>query len=396
MYTDNGFWDTYRTLYPLLTILCPSRLSLILQGWLNAYRQGGWLPKWASPGYHHCMVGTHAASVLADAAVKGIEGVDWELALEAMLKDATQTGDETGGKGRLGVKHYTQHGYVASDQTEHAVARTLDFAYNDFCVAQLAAKLGKTDIEAQYRKQAQNYKHLFDPTVGFMRGKNSDGQWVEPFCEFAWTRDYIEGGPWQSSWAVPHDPQGLIELMGGDEATVEKLETMLTMQPIFEQGDYPREIHEMTEMALANLGQYAQSNQPVHHVLQFFAEAGRNDRANYWIHRVLTEHYHATPDGFPGDEDNGEMSAWYVLHALGLFAMCPGKATYNLNVPLFTLAQIHLENGNTWTIARDADATDCQAIFVNDEPCEDWKLDHATLMRGGSIQLGMAPAAVTV
>ncbi|MFG0250626.1 MAG: GH92 family glycosyl hydrolase [Phycisphaeraceae bacterium JB051] len=383
MYTDNGFWDTYRTLYPLLTVLCPSRLSLMLQGWLNAYREGGWLPKWASPGYHNCMVGTHAASVLADAAVKDIADVDWELALEAMLKDATQTGDSTGGRGRLGVDHYIKQGYVASDQTDHAVARTLDFAYNDHCIAQLAAKLGKTDIENQYRKQAQNYQHLYDSNVGFMRAKNSNGQWVEPFREFAWTRDYIEGGPWQASWAVPHDPQGLIELMGGHDAVIEKLQQMMTMQPIFEQGDYPREIHEMTEMAMANLGQYAQSNQPVHHVLEFFTEAGQPDLASQWITKVLTEHYHATPDGFPGDEDNGEMSAWYVLHALGLFAMCPGNPTYHLNVPLFPKAEIHLENGAKWTITRDGDVEKCQSITVNAQPCDRWKIDHTTLMQGG-------------
>lgn len=384
-HTDNGFWDTYRTLYPLLTVLCPEILGQMLEGWLHAYRQGGWLPKWACPGYLYCMVGTHAASVLADAAVKGITGFDKALALEAMIKDATVVGDPRGGTGRLGVAEYLKLGYVASDKTEHAVARTLDFAYNDFCIAQLAEHLGKPDIAAHYRQQAQNYRHLYDAKVGFMRAKNSDSTWVEPFEEFAWSRDYIEGGPWQSSWMVPHDPQGLIALMGGPEKVVAKLEEMMTMEPVFTQGGYGKEIHEMTEMALAGLGQYAQSNQPVHHILPFFTEAGKPDRTSHWVHTVLTKHYHATPDGLPGDEDNGEMSAWYVLNALGFFPLCPGQAEYHLVRPLFDQATIHLENGRTWIIHRVESSTAKTPILINDEPHDHWKIDHATITAGGTI-----------
>lgn len=385
-HTDNGFWDTYRTLYPLLTILCPEILGQMLQGWLYAYTEGGWLPKWACPGHLYCMVGTHAASVLADAAVKGITGFDKELALEAMLKDATVIPGDSGtdGLGRRGLAEYLTLGYIASDKTSHSVARTLDFAYNDYCIAQLAAHLGKDDLAKQYEKQAQNYRHLFDASVGFMRGKNSDGSWGQPFEEFAWTRDYIEGGPWQATWMVPHDPQGLIALMGGAEQVAAKLEQMMTMEPVFGEGDYKREIHEMTEMAMASFGQYAQSNQPVHHVLPFFTEAGRPDRASHWVHKVLTEMYHPTADGYPGDEDNGEMSAWYVLNALGMFPLCPSKPEYHLVTPQFEKAVIHLENGQQWHITRN-DIKHSDHITVNDSKHNAWILQHQTIINGGQI-----------
>ncbi len=387
MHTDNGFWDTYRTLYPLLTVLCPEILGQMLQGWLYAYKQGGWLPKWACPGHLYCMIATHAASVLADAAVKGIGGFDQQLALEAMLKDATVIPGDSGedGLGRRGLAEYLKLGYVASDKSSHSVARTLDFAYNDYCIAELASYLGQDDLAKQYHQQAKNYRHVYDTSVDFMRAKNSDGSWVEPFDEFAWSRDYIEGGPWQSSWMVPHDPQGLIELMGGHAKAAAKLEQMMTMEPVFHESDYKREIHEMTEMAMADFGQYAQSNQPVHHVLSFFTEAGQPQRTHHWVHKVLTEMYQPTADGFPGDEDNGEMSAWYVLNALGFFPLCPGKPEYHLVAPLFEKAVIHLENGNDWIIQRKQNMQS-NTVTINDQAHDDWKIKHQTIVEGGTIQ----------
>ncbi len=272
LYADNGFWDTFRTVYPLLALLYPSELSEILEGWVQAYREGGWFPRWASPGYRHCMVGTHLDAVIADAYLRGVRGFD--TAYAGLRRDALEQG--CGAQGRSGLDAYVQLGYVPVEVADHAAARTQEYAYTDFCVAQVARALGH-DADAQlFYERALNYRHTFDAEVGFMRGRTSDGAWLEPFEPFSWdTRAYLEGSAWQYSWAVPHDPAGLVALLGGDEAFTAKLEELLALPPHFEIGGYSEEIHEMTEMAAANLGQYAHSNQPVHHVLYLFTCAGQ-------------------------------------------------------------------------------------------------------------------------
>lgn len=331
LYTDNGFWDTYRTLYPLLCMLDPERVGEMLAGYLNAYQEGGWLPQWASPGYRACMVGTHSDAVLAHAIACGIPGFDYHLAYEAMRKNVTVESD-TDGCGRTGMQEYETLGYLPADHFSHATSRTLDYAYNDWCVAQVARRLGHHEDADLLLRRSQNYRHVFDQKSGFMRGRLSNGSWQEPFDPFTWGGPYIEGGAWQSTWAVPHDPQGLIYLMGGREMFIRRLEQMLSTPPHFNIGTYPIEIHEMTEMALARFGQYAHSNQPVHHVLYLFAAAGAADKTALHVHRVMAELYNSSRRGLPGDEDNGEMSAWYVLSALGRFPLCPGKNEF-INIP---------------------------------------------------------------
>ncbi|AIE86073.1 GH92 family glycosyl hydrolase [Fimbriimonas ginsengisoli] len=391
LYTDNGFWDTYRTEYPLLALLSPGRLNQILQGWVNAYKEGGWFPQWATPGYRACMVGTHIDAVMADAVVRGVVGFDVETALDGLLKHAYEVGDPAGAFGRIGIEDYLRLGYVTNAHHE-SVARSLDYAYDDFCIAQVADFVGRKDEAEKLRARSQNYRHLYDPAVGFMRAKTPDGAWQQPWSEFLWGNPYVEGGPWQSSWAVQHDPTGLIELMGGEEAFVAKLDRMLATPPRFEIGAYGIEIHEMTEMACANFGQYAHSNQPVHHVLYLYAAAGHPWRTQSEVRRVMDELY--TPDRFAGDEDNGEMAAWYVLSSLGLFPLCPGRPEWVLGSPLFRRATIRLENGKEFVVEAPENSADnvyVQAVSLDGTPVYQTAVTHEMLSNGGTLRFEMGP-----
>jgi predicted alpha-1,2-mannosidase len=387
LYTDNGFWDTYRTEYPLLALLSPGRLAEILQGWVHAYQEGGWFPQWATPGYRACMVGTHIDAVIADAVARGVTDFDVATAYKGMLKHAYEVGDPKGAFGRIGIEDYLSQGYVSNAHHE-SVARSLDYAYDDFCIAQVARHLGDDDEAEKMLERAQNYRHLYDPSVGFMRARTQDGAWQEPWDEFWWGNPYVEGGPWQSSWAVQHDPEGLIELMGGREAFVAKLDQMLSTEPRFEVGAYGFEIHEMTEMGVADFGQYAHSNQPVHHVLYLYTAAGRPDRTRTEVRRVLTELY--SPDAFAGDEDNGEMAAWYVLSSLGLFPLCPGKPEWTVSAPLFRRATIHLESGKRLVIEsrRGPDG-----VSLNGVPVNGWSVLHAEIASGGHLEFSLEDEA---
>jgi len=391
LYTDNGFWDTYRTEYPLLALVWPDRLKDILQGWVNAYKEGGWFPQWATPGYRACMVGTHIDAVIADAVVRGVTDFDVETAYEGMVKHATQVGDPSGAWGRIGIEDYLKLGYVPVNRHHESVARSLDYAYDDFCISQVAAYLGRTEDAEKYRGQAQTYRNLYDPEVGFMRGKNADGTWQTPFDEFWWGNPYVEGGPWQASWAVQHDPAGLIELMGGDEAFVAKLDQMMTMPPRFENGAYGMEIHEMTEMACADFGQYAHSNQPVHHVLYLYAAAGQPWKTQQMVARAREQFY--TENDLAGDEDNGEMCAWFVLSALGIFPLCPGHPSWVLGTPLYKRAVVSLGEGKALTI--EAPNVSSEALFATSATLNGSLLDgadvaHGSLANGGNLTFEMA------
>ncbi|HEU5103072.1 MAG TPA: GH92 family glycosyl hydrolase, partial [Roseiflexaceae bacterium] len=394
LYADNGFWDTFRTVYPLFALLFPDRLSEIVAGWVQAANEGGYFPKWASPGYRNCMIGTHLDVVIADAYAKGVRDFDLEAAYAAMHKDAFEKGDPNEGYGRTGLFDYIALGYVPAGEVAHAAARTQEFAYNDFCVAQIARALGIEDDARELSRRALFYRNTYDPAVGFMRGRLRDGSWLEPFDEFAWDRRaYIEGSAWQYSWAAPHDPAGLIELMGGREAFVAKLDRMLETPPYFDAADYDLEIHEMTEMASANFGQYAHSNQPVHHVLYLYAAAGQPWKTQRWVRRVLDELYSPDPDGLPGDEDNGEMSAWYILSALGIFPLCPGHPSYVLGSPLFAKTTLYLRNGNTLEI--EASGQGREAAYVRETRLDGERytrawIGHEQLMRGGRLSFAMS------
>jgi predicted alpha-1,2-mannosidase len=348
--TDNGFWDTYRTVYPWFNLFAPSRSEVALNGWVSALREGGWFPQWASPGYRACMVGTHIDAVFADAVAKGVLGFPLKEAFEGLMKHAYQPGDAAGSYGRLGIEDYVKLGYVAEETVEGSVARSLDYAYNDWCISQIAKHLGENSKADELQKRSSNYRKLFNDSVGFMNAKHADGSWSS-FREFQWGGPYVEGGPWQSSWAVQHDPDGLAELYGGEEKLAEKLLQIFEVDPFFEIGHYGFEIHEMTEMAQAGFGQYAQSNQPVHHVIYFLLrmkDRRFHERALVLLRRVMQELY--TPDKFPGDEDNGEMACWYLWSALGVFPFCPGSDEYVVGECAFERFEATLENGKKLTI----------------------------------------------
>jgi len=384
MYADHGYWDVYRAWYPWMSVVFPERLSEILQGWVNIAKEGGWLPQFPSPGYRACMTGTLIDAVFGDAAVKGISGFDLKTAYDALKKHATTPGNPRKGYGRRGIEDYIKLGYVPADKIGQSAAETTDSAYGDYCIAQVAKALGQQEDYAFFMKRSENWRHLFDSKTGFIRGKNSDGSWVEPFDPISWGGAHVEGGPWQHRFDVAHNPEGLIEALGGKDKTVQALHEMLTMKPVFHVGSYNKEIHEMSEMAAVPFGQYAHSNQPVHHVLYLFTEAGRPDLTDYWVTRVLKELY--TPTTYCGDEDTGSMAAWYLLSSAGFFAACPGKSQYTLTSPLFRKITIALPNAKPLIISRSLGRGKLKEIRLNGKRCENYKVEHRDLTQGGLLE----------
>jgi predicted alpha-1,2-mannosidase len=396
MYADHGYWDVYRAWYPLMSILFPERLGEILQAWVNAYQEGGWLPQFPCPGYRACMTGSLIDSVFGDAAAKGITGFDLEGAYQGLKKHATTPGDPAKGYGRVGLEQYLKLQYVPADQVAQSVAETVDAAYGDFCIAQVAKALGKQDDYAAFMKRSENWRNVFDTTVKFFRGKNEDGAWITPFDPFTWGSPYVEGAAWQHRWDAPQNLPGLIDAMGGEAQAAKALDDMLSTPPIFHVGVYGTEIHEMSEMAAVPFGQYAHSNQPVHHLLYIFAHVGRPDLTQFWVRKVLRDLY--TPETFAGDEDTGSMSAWFVLSALGLYPLCPGKPEYTLGSPLFARSTLHLSGGVTFTV--DAPGNSPEAVYVKSVALAGQVLtgnhiDHSDLMKGGALHFEMVPKATS-
>jgi predicted alpha-1,2-mannosidase len=394
MYADHGYWDVYRAWYPFMSLVFPERLGEILQAWVNAYREGGWMPQFPAPGYRACMSGSLIDSLFADAVMKDIPGFDREAAYEGLRKHATQPGNPDKGYGRQGIEHYLKLNYLPADRVEQSVAETADAAYGDFCIAQIAAKLGKQEDAAMFLKRSGNWRNIFDPETRFFRGRNENGSWLEPFDPFTWGSPYEEGAAWQHRWNVPHDVPGLIAAMGGDKAFAAELDKMLSLSPTFHVGVYGQEIHEMSEMAALPFGQYMHNNQPVHHVLYLFAAAGRPDRTQYWVRRVLNEAY--TPANFCGDEDTGSMAAWYILSALGIYPVCPGKPEYTLGSPLFAHASIHLGKDKTIEIDAPGNAPKTpyvRNLKVNGAAHGSALMDHATLAEGARLRFDMSSSA---
>ncbi len=346
-YTDNGFWDTHRTVMPWYAFTRPRFFGELVEGFLAAYRESGWLPKWCSPGHRDCMCGTHIDVVISEAICRGVSGFDPHEAYAAIRKNAFEPGSEDGSVGRLGLEDYLRLGYVPADRVPYSVCRTLDFAYCDACIAQAARVLGQEADASALEARAQNYRRVWDGSVGFMRGRNADGSWLEPWDEFGWGGAYIEGGPWQHSWTVPHDVGGLASLCGGADALRGRLASLLTTPPYFSVGHYGGEIHEMTEMAAVDFGQYAHSNQPSHHLLWLAAELGDAQFTSRHVHRVCRELYRPTPDGLAGDEDNGEMSAWFLWACLGRYPLAPCHGRFPESTPFADSMRVQPDDGGS-------------------------------------------------
>lgn len=327
-YTDNGFWDTYRTCYPFYSLVARDEYREMCRGFVNDYLECGWLPRWPSIGERGCMPSTLLDAVLCDAAVKGITDKETtEQALEGMIKHAT-TNSANDDYGRSGAESYCKYGYVPIEVHKESVNLTLDAAYGDWCIAQIAKILGKENIVKEFSRRADNYKNLFDAETGFMRAKYMNGEFRLDFSPTSWGRDYTEGSAWQNSFAVPHDMEGLSELYGGKEKLIEKIDELFATPPVYEVTGYGCEIHEMTEMAAADFGQCAISNQPSFHIPYIYSELGEVEKTSYWVEKMCNEVFSYEDDGFPGDEDNGSMALWYVFSNIGIYPFCPGKKEF--------------------------------------------------------------------
>ena len=347
MFTDTGFWDTFRGLFPLLNLLYPEMNRKMQEGLINAYKESGFFPEWASPGHRPIMVGNNSASVLTDAYLQGNKVKEPDVLWEGIVKTANRVHPRVSSTGRLGYEYYNRLGYVPCDvDIRENAARTLEYAYDDWCIYQLGKAMGKPEKEIEvYAKRSQNYRNLFNKKYNLMVGKKENGEFSEPFSPFKWGGDFTEGNSLHYTWSVFHDPQGLIDLMGGKNTFNQMLDTVFSLPPIFDDSYYGSTIHEIREMQIMNMGNYAHGNQPIQHMIYLYNYSGVPWKAQYHVRQVMDKMYTPAPDGYCGDEDNGQTSAWYVFSALGFYPVCPGSGQYVLGSPIFPKATIHLENG---------------------------------------------------
>ena len=395
MFTDTGFWDTFRSLFPLLNLLYPEMNAKMQEGLVNTYLESGFLPEWASPGHRGCMVGNNSASVVTDAWIKGIRGYDIEKLWEAVTHGANSVHPTVSSTGRAGWEYYNKLGYVPYNVGIHEnAARTLEYAYDDWCIYQLGKALGKPESEiAVYKERAMNFRNLYDAESGLMRGRNEDGTFQTPFSPLKWGDAFTEGNSLHYTWSVFHDPSELARLMGGEEKFVAKMDEIFNIPPIFDDSYYGFPIHEIREMQIMNMGNYAHGNQPVQHMIYLYNWGGQPWKAQYWTREVIDKLYTAFPDGYCGDEDNGQTSAWYVFSSLGFYPVCPGSDEYILASPLFKKATIHLPNGKTVEI--NAPGNNKQTRYVDDMKVNGKSytktyLTHKTLTDGAKIDYRMS------
>ena len=382
MYTDAGFWDVFRCLFPLLNLVYPETNEKIQAGLANVYRESGFLPEWFSPGHRGCMVGNNSASIVSDAVLSGLNISDTDKATlwEAVVNGANAVHPQVSTTGRRGFDYYNKLGYVpydAEDKYGHIkenVARTLEYAYDDWCIYQFGKKLGKSSKElAPFKKHALNYVNVFDKETNLMRGRNADGTFQTPFSPLKWGDAFTEGNSWHYTWSVFHDPQGLIDLMGSKDTFNAMLDSVFNVPPVFDDSYYGGVIHEIREMQIMNMGNYAHGNQPIQHMIYLYDWSSQPWKVQYWIRQVMDKLYAATPDGYCGDEDNGQTSAWYVFSAMGFYPVCPGSGEYALGTPYFRNVKLHLQNGNTVEISapnNSAENVYVQSLTVNGTPSD--------------------------
>ncbi|WP_179091224.1 GH92 family glycosyl hydrolase [[Flexibacter] sp. ATCC 35208] len=393
LYTDTGFWDTFRAQFPLNALLHPTMHGRYVAALLDAYDQCGWLPSWSFPGEGGSMIGNHAISLLADAWAKGLHTFDPQKALKAYLHEATNKGPWGPANGRDGWKEYYTLGYVPYPGVREATAKTLEYAYDDFCGYTLAKETGNTFCEGVFSRQMYNYKNVWDSVTGFMRGREADGSFKADFDPIEWGGPFTEGNAWHWQWSVFHDIQGLINLMGGDSNFVHKLDAVFASPNNYKVGTYGGPIHEMTEMVMANMGQYAHGNQPIQHMVYLYNYAGQPWKSQYWARAVMEKLYNATENGYPGDEDQGQTSSWYVLSALGFYSVCPGTDQYVMGSPVFNKTTIILENGKQFVI--EANNNSMKNVYIKSATLngqvltKDW-LSHTDITNGGILHLEMS------
>ena len=394
MYTDTGFWDTFRCLFPFLNLMYPSINKEIQEGLINTYKESGFFPEWASPGHRGCMIGNNSASVLVDAYMKGVKVDDVKTLYEGLIHGTENVHPEVSSTGRLGYQYYNKLGYVPYDvKINENTARTLEYAYDDWCIYQLAKALNRPKKEIElFAKRAMNYRNVFDKESKLMRGRNENGQFQSPFSPLKWGDAFTEGNSWHYSWSVFHDPQGLIDLMGGKKMFITMLDSVFAVPPVFDDSYYGQVIHEIREMTVMNMGNYAHGNQPIQHMIYLYNYAGQPWKAQYWLRQVMDRMYTPGPDGYCGDEDNGQTSAWYVFSALGFYPVCPGTDEYVIGAPLFKKATLHFENGNNLVIDAQNNSKEnlyIESLRVNGQESTRNYLKHADLLQGGTIEFKM-------
>ena len=395
MYTDTGFWDTFRALFPLLNMLYPDVNMRIQEALANVYRESGFLPEWQSPGHRDCMVGNNSASVVADAWLSGVKTKDAETLWEAVVHGTSAVHPSIGSTGRRGFEYYNKLGYVPYDvNINENVARTLEYAYDDWCIYRLGKAMGKSKKALEpFKKRAMNYRNVFDPTVKMMRGRLKNGQFQSPFSPYKWGDAFTEGNSWHWTWCVFHDPNGLINLMGGRKTFNRMMDSVFVVSPIFDDSYYGQVIHEIREMQVMDMGNYAHGNQPIQHMPYLYDWSGQPWKAQWHIRDIMDRLYNANPDGYCGDEDNGQTSAWFVFSALGFYPVCPGSGEYAIGTPYFKHVVLHMPEGKTVTI----DAPKCSevnryidAMTVNGLSWNVNYLKLSDLKKGGKIVFNMS------
>lgn len=394
MFTDNGFWDTFRAVFPFFNLMYPSLNEKIQAGLVNTYKESGWLPEWASPGHRNIMIGSNSATLIADAWLKGCRGYDIEVLWEAVLKNSKNEGPMHS-VGRYGVDYYNRLGYVPYNVgVNENAARTLEYAYADFCIYQLGKALGKPEEEIEiFKQRSQNYRNLFDTESKLMRGKNEEGTFQTPFSPFKWGDAFTEGNAWHYTWSVFHDVQGLIDLMGGNNEFVTMLDSVFVVPPIFDDSYYGRVIHEIREMQIMNMGNYAHGNQPIQHMIYLYNYAGQPWKAQYWLREVMDKLYIPQADGYCGDEDNGQTSAWYVFSAMGFYPVAPATDEYVIGAPLFKKITLCLENGKTIEITAPKNSAEnryVQSIHLNGSKYDKNYFNFSELIKGANITFEMS------
>ena len=393
MFTDTGFWDTFRSLFPLINLMYPSMAREMQEGLVNTYKESGFLPEWASPGHRNCMVGNNSASVVADAYIKGIRGYDIETLWQAVKHGAQAVHPQVPSTGRLGFEYYNKLGYVPCDVgVNESAARTLEYAYDDWCIAQLGNALGKPKKEwAVFERRSQNYQNLFSKEFNLMRGRKQNGAWQTPYNPLKWGDVFTEGNGWHYTWSVFHNPRALMSLMGGERAFTAMLDSVFALPPVFDDSYYGQVIHEIREMQIMNMGNYAHGNQPIQHMPYLYDWTSQPWKTQYWVREVMDRLYSAHPDGYCGDEDNGQTSAWYVFSALGFYPVCPASNEYAIGTPLFAKVTLWLENGRNTIITSDNPQWRyIKRMNVNNIPNSSHWLSHKTLTSGATINLVMS------
>ncbi|MFA7289277.1 MAG: GH92 family glycosyl hydrolase [Melioribacteraceae bacterium] len=394
MFTDNGFWDTFRAVFPFFTLMYPEHNSQIMQGLVNTYNESGWLPEWASPGHRDCMIGSNSASLIGDSYLKGIRGYDINTLYEAITKNADNEGPLSS-VGRFGAEYYNTLGYIPYDvKIKENTARTLEYSYADFVIWRLAKELNRPQKEIDlFAKRALNYENVFDKNINFMRGRNKDGSFQSPFRADKWGDAFTEGCSWHWTWCVFHDPKGLSNLMGGDHKLIEKLDSVFVASPSFDFSYYGKQIHEITEMLVAGMGQYAHGNQPIQHAIYLYNYVGVPWKAEQRLREVMNLMYKPTPDGLCGDEDNGQTSAWYLFSAIGFYPVAPGTNEYVFGSPLFKKATLQLENGNKLII--NAENNSDKNVYIdkmsfNGKDYSKTFITHEDILKGGTLNIKMS------